>query len=126
MTDAYSRIYNSDPEGQAPDAYSLPAFARNSPLKQQTVTTYTLTTRDNGRTLTFNNADGITITIPAGLSSSFVCTIVQLGTGQITVSPGASVTLNAYNALYHTAGRYAAVTLQAVAANSLILTGNTA
>ena len=45
---------------------------------------YNLTSADNGKIIQSTAASAITVTIPAGLPTGFNCTIVQMGTGQIT------------------------------------------
>jgi hypothetical protein len=88
----------------------------------QTGTTYTLLTSDNGKVVTLNNASPVTVTVPVGLGASFSCGLLQLGVGQVTVLPS-GVTLNSYNALTKTAGRYAMASLLAPVANSFVLSG---
>jgi hypothetical protein len=122
MTDAYSRVYNADP-GQSPDAYSRSIALKNSAVRSQGVTTLTLIEAQNGATLLLNAATAITVTIPKGLSSSFVCSLLQMGVGQVGVTPGTGVTLNSYTNYRHLAGQYAAATIQAVGQDSFVLAG---
>jgi hypothetical protein len=95
-------------------------------INAQTGTTYTLAASDNGRVVTLNNAAAVTVTVPASLGAGFSCTLIQLGVGQVTVTPGATVTINAPGGVNKTAVRYSAITLLAVAANSFILSGDAA
>jgi len=91
----------------------------------QTGTTYTLTDEDNGRVIAMNNASAITLTVPQYLKAGFNCTIIQLGTGQIT--PTASgTTINSYASTTKTAGQYAACTLLAISDDVFVLGGTLA
>lgn len=62
-------------------------------FNNQTGTTYTIQSTDNGKVLTFNNANPIAVTLPDGVSTGFSCTIIQLGTGVPTITP-ATNTIN--------------------------------
>jgi hypothetical protein len=86
-------------------------------------TSHTLVSTNNGAVLRFTASSAVTITIPTGLSSSFSCSIIQEGTGQITITPDAGVTRNAFGGATKTAGRYAVATLIATASNTFILGG---
>ena len=57
----------------------------NAALNNQTGTSYTLTSADNGKVVTLNNSSAITLTINNGLGDGFNCLIVQKGAGQITM-----------------------------------------
>jgi hypothetical protein len=83
----------------------------------------TLVEQQNGSTVLANNAAAITITIPKGLSPSYVVSVVQLGAGQVGFSPATGVTLNSYQNYRHIAGQYAAATLQAVGQDQYVLGG---
>lgn len=94
-------------------------------VNAQAGTTYTLQASDNGKVITISNSGAITVTVPTGLGAGFNCLIVQLGTGQITIS-ASSTTI--YNRQSHTktAGQYATVSLVSHTANTFILGGDTA
>lgn len=77
----------------------------------QTGTSYTLTASDNGRQIVVTNAAAITLTVPSGLPTGFNSLIVQGGAGVITVTAGASVTLNQRESKFKTAGLHAIVSL---------------
>ena len=89
----------------------------------QTGTSYTLLTSDNGKTVTLSNASPITLTVPSGLGANFGCMLVQIGAGQVTVTPSSS-TVNSFGALTKLAGQYAAATLFAYASDVFVLSGN--
>jgi len=59
----------------------------------QTGTTYTIASTDNGKIITFNNAAAIAVTLPDTLDTNFQCTIIQIGAGVPTVTP-ATDTIN--------------------------------
>ena|SRR5215471_2573438 len=123
MSDAYSRVYQTDPNA-APDAYSKPIAIKNSAIRGQgTATSITLTEAMNGSTLAANGATAVTITIPKGLSPSFVCSVIQMGAGQVGFVAGSGVTLNSYSGYVHIAGRYAAATVQSVGQDSYVVAG---
>jgi hypothetical protein len=61
---------------------------RDAVYNNQTGTTYTILASDNGKIITFNNAASIAVTLPDTLDVNFQCTIVQIGAGVPTVTPG--------------------------------------
>lgn len=102
------------------DAYATNANAVNT----QSGTTYTLTTRDNGKIVSFTNGSAITLTIPSGLGKGFSCSIVQYGAGQVTISAGTGVTLRLRASANKTAAQYAVVSLLSVVADEHIVVGD--
>jgi hypothetical protein len=107
--------------GVSADTYQL-----NPPgVTTKTATAYTLNNNDNGKIVVFTNSSAITLTIPAGLDKRFTCSIVQYGTGQITVTAGAGATLRLRNNTNKTGGQYAIASLVSVITNEYILTGDT-
>jgi hypothetical protein len=86
-------------------------------------TSHTLVSTNNGAVLRFTSASAVTVTIPTGLGAAFSCSIIQEGTGQITITPDAGVTRNAFGGATKTAGQYAVATLIAAASNTFILGG---
>jgi hypothetical protein len=66
-------------------------------LNAITATSYTAALGDDGDLVTLDNAAAITFTIPPNSSVAFgigtQINIMQLGAGQVTVSPGSGVTL---------------------------------
>lgn len=91
----------------------------------QTGTTYTLQNSDNGKVVTLNNASGITLTVPASLMAGFNCSIVQLGAGQVTITPS-STTIHNRQSFTKTAGQYAALTILQYTTNTFITQGDMA
>ena len=81
--------------------------------------TYNLTAADNGKIIQSTAASAITVTIPAGLPTGFNCTIVQMGTGQITFS---GTYLNRGN-FTKTASQYAVVSIMHLGSDKIIVAG---
>jgi len=96
----------------------------SSILNAQTGTTYTLLSSDNGKVVTLNNANAVTVTVPAGLAAGFSCVLIQQGAGQVTVSGANGVTLQSYQGNAKIAGQYAGATLFAHTLNIFNLTGS--
>ncbi|MEY2744219.1 MAG: hypothetical protein RJA65_222 [Actinomycetota bacterium] len=86
-------------------------------------TTRTLSTTDNGKIIYCTSSSAVTINCASGLGAGFNVTIVQGGTGKVTVAPN-SQTLNSYSALFSTMGQYAVISLISPAANEFIAAGN--
>lgn len=100
---------------------TISGFAAN--INNQTGTTYTLTASDNGKIITLNNSSAITLTIPSGLQVGFNCMIVQLGTGQVTLS-ASSVTVTNRSGFTKTSGQNAIATIISVVSNTFITGGD--
>jgi len=92
-------------------------------LNNQTGTTYTLTSADNGKVVTLNNASAITLTINTGLGDGFNCLIVQKGAGQITIA-GTATRINRQSHT-KTAGQYAVVSIVNIGSDTIIIAGDT-
>lgn len=80
---------------------------------------YNLTAADNGKIIQSTSASAITVTIPTGLPTGFNCTIVQMGTGQITFS---GTYLNRGN-FTKTASQYAVVSIMHLGSDKIIVAG---
>ena len=102
---------------------SISGFDAN--LNDQTGTTYTLTSSDNGKVVTLNNANAITLTIAASLGDGFNCLIVQKGAGQVTLSAATGVTVANRSSETKTAGQYATVSVINIGSDTYILSGDT-
>lgn len=74
-------------------------------------TTYSLTSADNGRQITFTSSSAVTVTVPTGLPSRFNVILRQKGTGKVTVTNAVGVTLVNADGQYATAKQYAAIAL---------------
>jgi len=86
-------------------------------------TTRTLSVTDNGKIIYCTSSSAVTINCASGLGAGFNVTIIQGGTGKVTVAPN-SQTLNSYSALFSTMGQYAVISLISPAANEFIAAGN--
>jgi hypothetical protein len=68
-------------------------------VNAQTGTAYTLALTDNGGWVTMSNASASTLTVPPNSSVAFPVGAqiegAQLGAGQVTITPGSGVTINA-------------------------------
>ena len=106
---------------------SLSGFSAS--LNNQTGTTYTLSSSDNGKVVTLNNSSAITLTINTGLGDGFNCLIVQKGAGQVTITGGSGVTLINRQSQTKTAARHAVVTIVNIGSESgseqVIVAGDT-
>jgi hypothetical protein len=107
--------------GVISDSYRLTPQGVNT----QSGTAYTLVSTDNGRVIAFTSSSAVTLTVPSGLGSGFSCSVVQYGTGQVTVSAGTGATLRLRSSANKTAGQYAIASMLSVVDNEYILAGDT-
>lgn len=93
------------------------------------VDSYTLALSDAGKIVEINKSSGITLTVPTNSVAAFPVgtqiTVVQIGTGQITVA-GAGVTLQSLNSYTKTSGQFATATLVKRATDTWLLYGDLA
>lgn len=76
-------------------------------INKQTGTSYTLQESDRGKVVELNNGSPIALTADPTLDADFACTIVQMGTGVVTVaSSGGGAVVNRQSQ-FDTAGQYA-------------------
>ena len=95
----------------------------NANLNDQTGTSYTLQSSDNGKVVTLNNASAITLTVPSGLGAGYNCMIVQKGAGLVTIA-ASGVTVANRIGFTKTAGTNAIVTIVSIATNYFITGGD--
>lgn len=88
----------------------------------ESTTARTLSDSDNGKVISCTSSSEVTITIPNTLTAGFGCTVVQSGTGQVSIVAGAGATLSSYVGTA-TKGRYAALQIIPVGTNSYIVDG---
>lgn len=90
----------------------------------QAGTSYTLTSADNGKIITLNNTNAITLNVPY-FFVGFNCMVLQKGAGQVTLTINGSTT-NIYNryGFTKTAGQYAILTLVCIEANKYVASGD--
>lgn len=100
----------------------------NTPPVLKANTAHTLTIDDIGGLLQFTNAGAVTLTIP--LSKSLVvpigatATLVQDGTGKVTIAGAAGVTVNGPGGLLGTSARYAEIWATKVDTDRWIVAGS--
>ena len=99
---------------------TIAGFAAN--MNPQTGTTYRLSTSDNGKIITLNNATAIILTVPT-LFAGFNCMIVQLGVGQVTIAAD-GVTVSNRNSFTKTSGTNAMATILAISSTAFISGGD--
>lgn len=80
---------------------------------------YTLLATDNGKIIQSTSASAITVTIPTGLPTGFNCTLVQMGTGQITFS-GTYLNRAGFT---KTASQYSVASIVHLGSNSILVSG---
>lgn len=90
-------------------------------IVSESATARTLSDSDNGKVIVCSSSSDVTITIPTGLTSGFKCTVVQSGTG--TVSIGGTATIHSYENKTQTAGQYASFNIIPIASDTYVLDG---
>lgn len=80
---------------------------------------YNLSANDNGKLIQSTSSAAITITIPTGLPTGFNCTVVQMGTGQITFS---GTYFNRAN-FTKSASQYSVVSILHLGSNNVVVAG---
>jgi hypothetical protein len=85
---------------------------------------YPITSADNGKVIQSTGGTSITITIPNSLPNGFNCTVVQMGTGQITFSRS-TFTPSIINrtGFTKTASQYSVVSILHLGSNNILVTG---
>lgn len=91
-----------------------------------TGTTDTITSADNGLVIYYTNASAVTVTVNNTVGVNFNCTIVQAGTGQVTINAGAGMTRRQRQSFTRTAGQYAIANLLCNASGEFIIQGDLA
>lgn len=98
-------------------------------FNNQTVTAYTILATDNGKIITGSNASATTFTLPAA-TVGYSVTIIQIGTGAITIKPNGTDTLNSFGKTsttgLTTGGQWAAVDVVCTDSAKWVLFGNLA
>lgn len=97
-------------------------------LNAQTGTSYTTVLADDGKLITLDNASAIALTIPPNGTVAYgigtQLNIMQLGAGQVTIAPGAGVTLRSNGSKLKTNGQYAVATCCKIASDTWVVIGN--
>ena len=92
-------------------------------LVTESGTSRTLTAADNAKIIYCTSSSAVTINCASGLGVGFNCTIIQGGTGKVTVAPN-SQTLVSYSSLFSTMGQYAVISLVSPVAGTFVAAGN--
>lgn len=87
---------------------------------------YTLTSSDVGSTILVNSSSATTITVPSTLSAGFFCSIIQRGSGQVTIAGDGTSILYNRNNYTKTAGQYAILSIYVVSSTMFITQGDMA
>ena len=97
-------------------------------LNAQTGATYTTVLGDDGKLVTLDNASAITLTIPPNGTVAYgigtQINLMQLGAGQVTIAPGAGVTLRSAGSKLKTNAQYAVATCCKIATDTWVVVGN--
>ena len=97
-------------------------------INAQTGTTYTAVLADDGKLVTCSNASAITFTVPLNSSVAFgigtQINIMQLGAGQVTISPTGGVTIRSSGSKLKTYGQYAVATIVKIDTDTWVAVGN--
>lgn len=84
--------------------------AQGITVNTQSGTSYTLLASDSGKIVEFTSASAVTCTLPSGLGTTFGCTIMQSGAGQVTLA-ASGTTINNRNSYTKTAGQHASFSI---------------
>jgi len=99
-------------------------------LNAITTTTYTTVLGDDGKLVTLDNASAITVTIPPNGTVAYgigtQINLMQLGAGQVTIAPGAGVTLRSAGNKLKSFAQYAVVTCCKIGTDTWVVIGNLA
>lgn len=114
--------YLSTTTGNVQNAIDSKADALPAP-NTQSGTTYTLQATDNGKSLYFTSNSAVTLTLPTGLAAGFSCIIWQWGTGTVTFTPAAGVTIRNGDGNTKTAGQYLPASVQGTPTSNTYATG---
>lgn len=96
-------------------------------INAQIGTTYTAVVGDVGKLITASNAAAIALTIPPSVFAVGDQINIMQGTGGsgvVTITAGAGVTLNSNGSKLKTNGQYAVATILCTAANTFLVFGN--
>lgn len=84
-------------------------------------TSRTLSSVDNGKIIYCTSSSAVTITTASGLGVGFSCSIIQAGTGQITIAQGSSTTLVNTNNYFKSLAQWSVSLLLCPVADTFIL-----
>lgn len=115
--------------GQVLTAAELDAVATAMiAINAQTGTTYTTVLADDGKLVTCDNGSPIALTIPPSSSVNYgigtQINIMQLGAGQVTITPGVGVTIRSANSRLKTTAQYSVATCVKIATDTWVAVGS--
>ncbi len=115
--------------GQVLTAAELDAVATAMiAINAQVGTTYTTVLADDGKLVTADNGSAIALTIPPNSSVAYgigtQINIMQLGSGTVTITAGAGVTLRSDGSKLKTNAQYAVATCCKIATDTWVVVGN--
>lgn len=89
---------------------------------------YTLALTDSGNAVETTNTGAVAVTVPTNASVAFpigtVIEVTQIGTGQVTLTPAAGVTLLSRGGALKTAGQYAIASIRKRGTNEWVVGGD--
>lgn len=88
-------------------------------------TSYTLLATDALATLRFTSSTAVTVTVPTGLPANFSCSLMQKGTGAVTVEADPGVTVGNADDQFTTQTQLVRLTLLPNGTNDYVLEGRT-
>ena len=98
-------------------------FVLTGSFSSTKTTDYVLSSSDAGKFIIMNSSSPLKITVPSTLNQAFACSVLQYGTGHVTVSGSGTNILNRDNK-NGTYGRYSIVSLIQVDSTNYILQGD--
>jgi hypothetical protein len=104
------------------------AITSNVALNNQTSTSYTLVIGDQGKLLNCDNASAITVTVPPNSSVNFPVgaevAVAQVGAGQISIAPGAGVSVTGADAEVKTRTKYSSALITQTGSDHWLVVGD--
>jgi hypothetical protein len=82
---------------------------------------YTIVADDHERLLLFTNIAPVTVTVPSGLPTDFICHLAQMGSGSVTMAVSGGTIVRSFGGVLVLAGRYAKAELYCTALNQYLL-----
>lgn len=121
-----------DTGAQGPAGATGPAGADASALVavNTQATAYTLVLADQSKAVEVTSVTAVALTVPPNTTAAFpigtMIEVAQMGAGQVTITPGAGVTVNSAGGLLKTRAQYSALSLRKRGTNLWLLVGDAA
>jgi len=104
------------------------AITSNVAINNQTATSYTLVIGDQGKMVNCDNASAITVTVPPNSSVNFPIGaevgVTQVGAGQVSVAPGAAVSVTGADAEVKTRVKYSSALITQTGTDHWLVVGD--